>query len=192
MTDPGSVGELPAVVDRLERGGLHRDAFGECRPADRAVLAFQRIPHRRIERGLDAEEGIEVAGKTGTAEKSIDPGDGIMRIFNQSWWCGYGPYTAPSIVVCAVIENGGEGSTVGARCCSGSTPSTARPRAPTCWPVQASPPARAPGRRRCGAAGPYRWDRPSSGRNRRPAPPHAAAAGCVSPARAGRCPWPSG
>ena len=28
---------------------------------------------------------------------------------NQSWWCGYGPYDRPSIVVCAVIENGGHG-----------------------------------------------------------------------------------
>ena len=28
---------------------------------------------------------------------------------NQSWWCGYGPDDAPTIVVCAVIENGGHG-----------------------------------------------------------------------------------
>ena len=27
----------------------------------------------------------------------------------QSWWCGYGPYDHPTIVVCAVIENGGHG-----------------------------------------------------------------------------------
>ena len=33
---------------------------------------------------------------------------------NQSWWCGYGPFDSPSIVVCAVIENGGHGGTAAA------------------------------------------------------------------------------
>jgi hypothetical protein len=31
---------------------LHRDAFGKRRAADRALLAVQRVPHRRIERAL--------------------------------------------------------------------------------------------------------------------------------------------
>jgi penicillin-binding protein 2 len=58
---------------------------------------------------------VAIAGKTGTAEKSVDPGDGIFRLFNQSWWCGYGPADGdPSIVVCAVIENGGHGGTAAA------------------------------------------------------------------------------
>jgi penicillin-binding protein 2 len=52
---------------------------------------------------------VPIAGKTGTAEKVIDPGDGIPRNFDQSWWCGFGPYDDPRIVVCAVIENGGHG-----------------------------------------------------------------------------------
>jgi penicillin-binding protein 2 len=52
---------------------------------------------------------ISISGKTGTAEKLIDPGDGIARIFNQSWWCGYGPSDSPDLVVCALIENGGHG-----------------------------------------------------------------------------------
>ena len=52
---------------------------------------------------------ISISGKTGTAEKSIDPGDGIQRLFNQSWWCGYGPSDSPDLVVCALIENGGHG-----------------------------------------------------------------------------------
>jgi penicillin-binding protein 2 len=33
---------------------------------------------------------------------------------NQSWWCGYGPTDSPTIVVCAVIENGGHGGTAAA------------------------------------------------------------------------------
>jgi penicillin-binding protein 2 len=57
---------------------------------------------------------VTIAGKTGTAEKAVDPGDGIPRLFNQSWWCGYGPYDKPSIVVCALIENGGHGGTAAA------------------------------------------------------------------------------
>ena len=52
---------------------------------------------------------IPISGKTGTAEKIIDPGDGYPRTFNQSWWCGYGPSDSPDLVVCALIENGGHG-----------------------------------------------------------------------------------
>jgi penicillin-binding protein 2 len=52
---------------------------------------------------------IPISGKTGTAEKTLDPGDGYPRIFNQSWWCGYGPSDNPTLVVCALIENGGHG-----------------------------------------------------------------------------------
>jgi penicillin-binding protein 2 len=57
---------------------------------------------------------IPIAGKTGTAEKLIDPGDGYMRKENTAWWCGFGPYQKPELVVCAVIENGGYGGEVAA------------------------------------------------------------------------------
>jgi penicillin-binding protein 2 len=57
---------------------------------------------------------IAIAGKTGTAEKMIDPGDGYPRLFDQSWWCGYGPADTPDLVVCALIENGGHGGTAAA------------------------------------------------------------------------------
>jgi penicillin-binding protein 2 len=52
---------------------------------------------------------VEIAGKTGTAEKVVNG-----RLEDQSWWCGYGPYDAPEIVVCAMIENGGHGGTAAA------------------------------------------------------------------------------
>jgi penicillin-binding protein 2 len=52
---------------------------------------------------------IPISGKTGTAEKFIDPGDGYLHTFDQSWWCGYGPSDSPDLVVCALIENGGHG-----------------------------------------------------------------------------------
>jgi penicillin-binding protein 2 len=53
---------------------------------------------------------VPIAGKTGTAQKVVRlPGDttGVER--DQSWWCGYGPANDAKLVVCAVIENGGEG-----------------------------------------------------------------------------------
>ena len=51
---------------------------------------------------------VEIAGKTGTAEKFVRlPGFAGLR--DQSWWCGYGPYSKAEIAVCAVIENGGHG-----------------------------------------------------------------------------------
>jgi penicillin-binding protein 2 len=58
---------------------------------------------------------VSIAGKTGTAEKVIHlPGYPNGLKLNQSWWCGYGPTPSPSIVVCAVIENGGHGGTAAA------------------------------------------------------------------------------
>ncbi len=51
-----------------------------------------------------------IAGKTGTAQKVVTlPGGTFSRLENQSWWCGYGPFHSPKLVVCAVIENGGYG-----------------------------------------------------------------------------------
>ncbi len=54
---------------------------------------------------------VSIAGKTGTAEKYSAQ---YRRTFNESWWCGYGPYDSPRLVVCAVIENGGHGGTAAA------------------------------------------------------------------------------
>jgi penicillin-binding protein 2 len=51
---------------------------------------------------------VAVAGKTGTAEKAVQVG-GTVRLLSQSWWCGYAPAAAPTIALCAVIENGGFG-----------------------------------------------------------------------------------
>ena len=67
--------------------------------------------------GVFASFPIPIAGKTGTAEKVVQvPGYPAGHTEDQSWWCGYGPALteAPRIVVCAVIENGGHGSTAAA------------------------------------------------------------------------------
>jgi penicillin-binding protein 2 len=56
---------------------------------------------------------IGIAGKTGTAEKIVDG-----HLTNTSWWCGFGPFdpstSTKSLVVCAVIENGGYGGAAAA------------------------------------------------------------------------------
>jgi penicillin-binding protein 2 len=58
---------------------------------------------------------VDIAGKTGSAEKNVSlPGYPHPLNLTQSWWCGYGPFNAPTIVVCAVIENGGHGGTAAA------------------------------------------------------------------------------
>ena len=67
--------------------------------------------------GVFASFPVPIAGKTGTAEKVVPlPGYPPGHLEDQSWWCGYGPAETevPRIVVCAVIENGGHGSTAAA------------------------------------------------------------------------------
>jgi penicillin-binding protein 2 len=57
--------------------------------------------------------GPPIAGKTGTAQKAVRL-PGFVGERDQSWWCGYGPANDAKIVVCAVIENGGEGGAAAA------------------------------------------------------------------------------
>jgi penicillin-binding protein 2 len=63
--------------------------------------------------GVFGHYPIPIAGKTGTAEKIIDAGT-YFRKENTAWWCGFGPYDSPELVVCAVIENGGYGGEIAA------------------------------------------------------------------------------
>jgi penicillin-binding protein 2 len=56
---------------------------------------------------------VPVAGKTGTAEK-FESIPGFTGKLDQSEWCGYAPADAPTITVCALIENGGHGGTAAA------------------------------------------------------------------------------
>jgi penicillin-binding protein 2 len=63
--------------------------------------------------GVFGQFPVPIAGKTGTAQKVV-PLPGVTRLENQSWWCGYGPFNSPKLVVCAVIENGGYGGNAAA------------------------------------------------------------------------------
>jgi penicillin-binding protein 2 len=65
--------------------------------------------------GVFGNYSVPVSGKTGTAEKVVQlPGYPADHLEEQSWWCGWGPSDDARVVVCALIENGGHGSTAAA------------------------------------------------------------------------------
>ncbi len=63
--------------------------------------------------GIFGSFPVQIAGKTGTAEKFVHL-PGYQGLQDQAWWCGYGPYGKPTLTVCAMIENGGHGGVVAA------------------------------------------------------------------------------
>ncbi len=80
-------------------------------------LGLEEATHATIgtSSGVFGNFKVDIAGKTGSAEKFVHvKGSPNAMKLNQSWWCGYGPFDAPTIVVCAVIENGGHGGTAAA------------------------------------------------------------------------------
>jgi penicillin-binding protein 2 len=96
-------------------------------PAPRAIKGLNPAYLKVVQQGLvmgthywqDTSYGVfgqfpfSIAGKTGTAQKEITLPN-YRGEQDQSWWCGYGPSTDAKIVVCAVIENGGEGGAAAA------------------------------------------------------------------------------
>ena len=65
--------------------------------------------------GVFANYSVPISGKTGTAEKVVQlPGYPSDHLEDQSWWCGWGPSDSARLVVCALIENGGHGSSAAA------------------------------------------------------------------------------
>lgn len=116
----------PYTVTDVERPGdsgassrvLRRFGGAAARPAgvDPAALAVIRdglygATHASYgtSSGIFGQFPVAISGKTGTAEKVVTVG-GSAKLLSQSWWCGYGPSAQPTIVVCALIENGGFGA----------------------------------------------------------------------------------
>jgi penicillin-binding protein 2 len=65
--------------------------------------------------GVFGSYSVPISGKTGTAEKVVPlPGYPADHVEDQSWWCGWGPSQDAKLVVCALIENGGHGSSAAA------------------------------------------------------------------------------
>ncbi|MGZ4289756.1 MAG: penicillin-binding protein 2 [Gaiellaceae bacterium] len=80
-------------------------------------LGLEEATHSSIgtSSGVFGAFKVDIAGKTGSAEKFVHVHGSPNAIkLNQSWWCGYGPFDAPTIVVCAMIENGGHGGAAAA------------------------------------------------------------------------------
>jgi penicillin-binding protein 2 len=108
---PRQSGETPAVLRRFlpapaRAVGVDQGALALVR--DGLVLATHSS--FGTSSGVFGGYAVQIAGKTGTAEKVVD---GALR--DQSWWCGYAPAdSTPTIVVCSVIENGGHGGTAAA------------------------------------------------------------------------------
>ncbi len=122
----------PYVVSAVEQPGAGRSASVVLRrfsvPPPRSV-GLDPFGLEAVKQGLDlATHGadgtstavfggypIRIAGKTGTAEKAVVlPGWKTAALVDQSWWCGYGPEDKPTLVVCALIENGGHGGSIAA------------------------------------------------------------------------------
>jgi penicillin-binding protein 2 len=60
--------------------------------------------------GVFANYSVPISGKTVVPL----PGYPSDHLEDQSWWCGWGPSENARLVVCALIENGGHGSTAAA------------------------------------------------------------------------------
>lgn len=114
VEEPRNEGEPPVVLrpytpKPAEEIGLDRASLGVVQQAlyDATHASYGTAQH------VFGSFPVPIAGKTGTAEKFVKlPGYTGLR--DQSWWCGYGPYEAPEIAVCALIENGGHGGTAAA------------------------------------------------------------------------------
>jgi penicillin-binding protein 2 len=113
---PSSDPRVPELLQRL--GGAPPTPSGVDREALEIVRdGLYAATHASIgtSSGVFGQFPRDIAGKTGTAEKLIKlPGNEYATYLDQAWWCGYGPTEAPTIVVCAVIENGGHGGTAAA------------------------------------------------------------------------------
>jgi penicillin-binding protein 2 len=95
---PQASGVDPAALDAV-RDGLYRATHASAGTSS----------------GVFASYAIPISGKTGTAEKVVPlPGYPSDHLEDQSWWCGWGPSDDARLVVCALIENGGHGSTAAA------------------------------------------------------------------------------
>lgn len=96
----GSVGVKPAILKTV-MGDLEQVVSGSKGTGKKASL-------------MD-EYGISVAGKTGTAQVvSLEHGANSKQLDDHAWFAGYAPAQNPSLVVVALVENGGHGGATAA------------------------------------------------------------------------------
>ena len=75
---------------------------------DSRPLGGDASPVRDLVRRCSASSRCRSRARPAPREKVVSL-PGYIGLQNQSWWCGYGPYDSPKLVVCALIENGGHG-----------------------------------------------------------------------------------
>ena len=117
VEQPGNGNRSPDVV-------LRRFASRPPQPSGIDPAALQAVRDGLYKATHDADGtssavfgsyDVPISGKTGTAEKVVQlPGYPVGHTEDQSWWCGWGPSNNAKLVVCALIENGGHGSTAAA------------------------------------------------------------------------------
>ena len=116
VEQPGGKGSPRVVLRRFappppHSAGLDPVALGVVRDGLYAATHSQS----GTSAGVFANYSVPISGKTGTAEKVTPlPGYPADHLEDQSWWCGWGPSEDARLVVCALIENGGHGSTAAA------------------------------------------------------------------------------
>jgi peptidoglycan glycosyltransferase len=125
--------QMATVAATVANGGMRMQPRITSRIVDADGRTVERIEPKEAQRVMSAEsaaqltqmmsnvvregtgtaaalEGIEVAGKTGTAELNI------ARRINQPWFIGFAPRSNPKIAVAVTLENivGGQGGVVAA------------------------------------------------------------------------------
>jgi len=66
-------------------------------------------------KAADAVPGVEVGGKSGTAEYPCPTHDNPEQLCAHAWFIAIAPVEQPRFAVAVMIENGGEGSRLGAQ-----------------------------------------------------------------------------
>ncbi|MGI9657881.1 MAG: penicillin-binding protein 2 [Gaiellaceae bacterium] len=126
----------PHMVAQVEQTGSDLDdpiVLRRFSPAPPREIGLDANHVRVVQQGLfdatHAEYGtssstfgnypVPIAGKTGTAEKYqrlpkgyLESDHVVEGLFDQAWWCGYGPAAIedePTLAVCVLVENGGLG-----------------------------------------------------------------------------------
>lgn len=125
--------QMATIVATVANGGVRMKPRLTSRIVDPDGRTVERIEPEAAERVMSAQsaeqltqmmsnvvregtgtaaalEGIEVAGKTGTAELNI------ARGINQPWFVGFAPRSAPKVAIAVTLENvvGGQGGVVAA------------------------------------------------------------------------------
>src|SRR3712207_9439178 len=73
------------------------------------------FPYTTLFRSAASVDGIQVCGKTGTADHK-EEGSGVAP---HSWFIGFAPYDNPQIALAVIVEEGGQGGIAAAQIASG-------------------------------------------------------------------------